>query len=334
VLKIDTEISCSDISKVSRLAMKAERIGYDGIFVNETKHDPFIQAALVSTNTRKVEIGTSIAVAFARSPTLTAYSAWDIQKLSHGRFILGLGSQVKGHIERRFGMKWESPIPKMREYIEVVKSVWNSWQNGTKLDYSGRFYKVNLMTEFFSPGKIENPSIPIYLACVNRGMASLAGKLCDGVHIHPLHTERYLKEEIIPSIKMGMFKAGRKNISIAVSTFAAVGKEKKQIDRAVEQVRSHVAFYASTRSYSLVLEKHGFLELSKELHRLSLQGKWDDMRRLVSDDLLELFLVKGNYKEVAREIKDKYEGYVDRVRLYFPFDGDDNWKEFVAEFRS
>lgn len=334
MLKIDVELMPHNLKDIAELAAKAEEFGFDGIFVNETKHDPFIQAAVAALNTKKAEIGTSIAVAFARSPALPAYSSWDLQILSGGRFILGLGSQVKGHIERRFGMKWESPVKKMREYIGVIRSLWNNWQYGEKLDFRGNFYVINLMTDFFNPGRIEHPSIPIYLACVNKRMARLAGEVCEGVHIHPLHTKKYLEEEIIPSVEEGMKKAGKSKVTLAASCFAAVGTERGQIKDALEIIRKNIAFYASTRTYMPVMEKHGLGQLCEELHSLSLEGKWDRMARLISDDVLDLFVVSGDFEDIAGRIRERYNGYVDRVRLYMPFDGREEWKKLVAKFKS
>ena len=199
-MKIDAEVGVSSPAEVAELARKAEVYGFDCFWVNETKHDPFIQLALAATSTAKVELGTSIALAFTRSPTTLAYTAWDLQSVSKGRLILGLGSQVKGHIERRFGMKWEAPAHKMKEVILALRSIWGSWQAGTKLDFRGRFFRLDLMTPFFNPGPIDHPAIPVYVAAVNREMCRVAGEVADGLHVHPLHTVRYLREVIHPAL--------------------------------------------------------------------------------------------------------------------------------------
>ena len=212
-MKIDAEVQVEAPSEAAGLSKKAEQFGFDCFWVNETKHDPFVQLALAARSTNRIALGTSIALAFTRSPTTLAYTAWDLQSLSDGRLILGLGSQVKGHVERRFGMKWEAPAPKMRDEVLAMKAVWESWQGGKRLDYQGRFFKLDLMTPFFSPGPVRHPAIPIYVAGVNEGMCRVAGEVADGLHVHPLHTVRYLKEVVRPALEAGAVRAGRKGRS-------------------------------------------------------------------------------------------------------------------------
>lgn len=333
-MKIDAEIITDNLSEIPRLAGTAEAMGFDCVWANETKHDPFVQLTLALTGTRTVSLGTSIALAFTRSPTTIAYTAWDIQKLSGGRLILGLGSQVKGHVERRFGVKWESPEPKMREVILALRSVWKTWQDGERLDFRGRFFKLDLMTPFFSPGPIDNPKIPVYLAGVNVRMFRLAGELADGVHVHPLHTARYLRERMVPALQKGVQKAGRSrsDVSVAASVFAAVGEDQPQIDNVKEVYRSQIAFYASTRTYRKLMELHGWGEVCERLHELSVKGEWDRMGSEVSDEMLDEFVVEGSWEEIGSKVRRKYDGLVDRVRFYVPFDGDPNWKSVVSAF--
>lgn len=328
---LDVEIS-SDLNMIPELAKKAEEFGYDGIFVNETKHDAFVQATLVSVNTRKIKVGTGIAVAFPRSPTVTAYSAWDIQKLSGGRFILGLGSQVKGHIERRFGLKWESPVEKMREYILAIRSIWDNWQGGKKLDFSGKFYRINLMTDFFNPGRIPNPAIPIFLACVNQRMYKLGYEICDGILVHPFHTEKYL-ETMLNSLK-NISRQRKNGFTISVSCFVATGENEEEINKERRIVKKHIAFYASARTYSNVLKQHGLESLSNELHKLSIEGKWEEMEKMITDEILELFLVSGKVNEVSEAIIKRYAGKIHRLRFYSPFDGREKWKKIIQKFES
>ena len=246
-MKMDVEVSADSPADVGVLSKKAEEYGFDCLWVNETKHDPFVQLALAVAETKSINVGTSIALAFTRSPTTLAYAAWDLQRLSSGRLILGLGTQVKGHIERRFGMKWEPPVPKMRDVVLAIRSVWRSWQTGEPLDYRGTHFKLDLMTPFFSPGPVESPRIPIYIAGVNGLMCRLSGELADGLHVHPLHTVRYLREVVHPALAKGLEKGKRKkeDVSVAASVFAAVGDTQEEIHSVREAYRGQIAFYAS-----------------------------------------------------------------------------------------
>ncbi len=335
-MKVDAEVAVRSPYEAAGLARKAEAFGFDCFWCNETKHDPFVQLALAAAHTKRIAVGTSIALAFTRSPTTLAYTAWDLQSLSRGRLILGLGSQVKGHIERRFGMKWEPPAPKMKEVILALRSVWRSWQEGTKLDFQGRFVKLDLMTPFFSPGPIENPTIPIYVAAVNPGMCRVAGAVADGIHVHPLHTVRYLKEVVIPSMNEGRVRSGgkRDSFSVAASVFAAVGETESERRRAREMMRGQVAFYASTRSYRRIMDLNGWGDICDRLHALSSKGEWQKMASEVPDQMLEEIVVEGSWKEVGGVLKKRYGGLVDRVRLYMPFDGMPEWRIFVRSFRA
>jgi probable F420-dependent oxidoreductase len=334
-LKVDAEILTGELVDIPRLAKKAEEFGFDCVWANETKHDPFVQLALAAPSTSSVSLGTSIALAFTRSPTTIAYAAWDLQNVTDGRFILGLGSQVKGHIERRFGMKWESPEPKMREVIVALRSIWRCWQSGERLDVHGRFFNIDLMTPFFNPGPIAHPSIPVYVAGVNRRMFRLAGQEADGLHVHPLHTERYLKEVMKPEVARGLAasKRLRKDISIAASIFAAVGDDEAQVKSVREAYRSQIAFYASTRTYRGLMEFHGWGDVCDRLHQHSVKGEWNKMGAEINEDILDEFVVEGTWDEVGRRIKDRYGDTVDRARLYLPFDGSPGWKAMVAGFR-
>jgi probable F420-dependent oxidoreductase len=335
-LKIDAEVALLSPAEAGGLARKAESFGFDCFWVNETKHDPFLQLALAAASTERIRLGTSIALAFTRSPTTLAYTAWDLQALSKGRFILGLGSQVKGHIERRFGMEWEAPAPKMKETVLALRSVWESWQTGTKLDFSGRFFRLDLMTPFFSPGPVEHPHIPVYIAGVNEGMCSVAGTVADGLHVHPLHTVRYLREVISPALQIGASRSGKKrgDVAVAACVFAAVGDSERGIRNVREVYREQISFYASTRSYRKVMELHGWGDVCDRLHALSTKGEWKKMREEVSDDILAEFVVEGSWGEMGGLLKERYDGLVDRVRLYLPFDGDEKWRDLVRGFRT
>ena len=334
-MKVDAEIAVASPGEAAALAGKAEEYGFDCLWVNETKHDPFVQIALAAGSTRKLALGTSIALAFTRSPTTLAYTAWDLQDVLKGRFILGLGSQVKGHIERRFGMRWEPPAPKMKDVVLALRAVWGSWQTGTRLDYNGRFFHLDLMTPFFTPPPIEHPTIPVYIAAVNQGMCRVGGMVAEGIHVHPFHTAKYLREVVRPAIAEGASKASRKmeDIQVAASVFAAVGGSKREVEAVKEAMRQQIAFYGSTHSYKKVLELHGWGDVGERLHSQSLKGEWAAMGREVTDDMLDEFVVQGNWSEIGNIVMKKYTGLVDRIRMYLPFDGDEKWRTLVGGFR-
>jgi len=335
-LKVDAEIAVASPAEAAGLAAKAEDYGFDCLWVNETKHDPFVQIATSAGSTGRIGLGTSIALAFTRSPTTLAYTSWDLQSLSKGRFVLGLGSQVKGHIERRFGMRWEAPAPKMKDVVLALRSVWGSWQNGTKMDYRGRFFHLDLMTPFFDPGPIEDPAIPVYIAAVNEGMCRVAGMVADGIHVHPLHTAKYLREVVRPAVAEGALRASRKkeDVAVAASVFAAVGDDESEIHSARSAMRQQIAFYASTRSYRKVLELHGWGDVGDRLHALSVRGDWAAMGKEVTEEMLDEFVVQGSWSEIGKIVKGKYGGLADRVRMYLPFDGDEKWRTMISGFRA
>jgi probable F420-dependent oxidoreductase len=335
-LKVDAEIAADSPSEAAGLARKAEDFGFDCLWVNETKHDPFVQLSLAAANTSRISLGTSIALAFTRSPTTLAHTAWDIQSLSGARLILGLRSQVKAHNERRFGMKSEPPSPKMNEVVVALRSVWASWQDGRALDFQGRFFSQSLMTPFFNPGPIEHPRIPVYVAGVNEGMCSVAGSIADGLHVHPLHTMKYLREVVGPALQRGEAKAGRRkeDVTVAASVFAVVGENESERKRVREAMREQISFYASTRSYRKVMEVHGWGDVCDRLHELSSKGEWGKMSSEVGDDMLEEFCVEGDWGGIGTLLKNRYSGVADRVRLYLPFEGEDHWTKFVRGFRA
>jgi len=333
-LFFDVELATEKVSEVASLARVADAMGVGAVWANEIRHDPFVLLALATASSERVRLGTAIALAFTRSPMNLAYASWDIQKLSRGRLMLGLGSQVKGHIERRFGMKWEPPVARMREVIRALRAIWTAWQTGERLEFEGRFYKINLMTPFFNPGPIEHPKIPIFLAGVNSRMCVLAGELCDGLHIHPLHTVRYVKERIFSAVREGLVTSGRSRgqIQLAASVFVATGKNQRELQRAREECRRQVAFYASTRTYRGVLELHGWGDACDRLHAKSVNGEWNRMSQEVSDEMLREFVVEGLWDELPKLLKDRYEGVLDRVRLYTPFNGSPGWAGLAEAF--
>jgi len=338
-MKIDTNIVASSLRQVPALAQAAEAMGFDGIWASETSHDPFLMSALMAEHTRRVRLGTAIAVAFPRSPGTLAYLAWDLAALSNGRFILGLGTQVKAHNERRFGVKWEPPAAKLREVILALRAVWDTWQNGTRLNFRGEFFKLTLMSPFFNPGPIAHPDVPIYIAGVNRGMCRLAGELCEGFHVHPLHSIRYLREVTLPAIDEGLRSSGRQrsDLELVSSVFLVPSDNETERRAASRRVRQQVAFYASTPSYAPVMELHGWGAIREQLSRLAAKGRWADMPALIDDEMLEVFAVSGKWEELPGRIVARYEGLLDRGMYYLPFlpgEMDDQWRRAVAGFKA
>lgn len=339
-MKLDAALPILGLKDVPAIAKAAEAIGFDALWTQETQHDPFLPCALIAEHTTRLNFGTAIAVSFARSPANMAYTAWDLAAQSNGRFILGLGTQVKAHIERRFGQVWpESPVKKLREQIEVIRALWDCWQNGTKLNYRGEYYKVTLMSPFFNPGPLaltSSPSpagrgeslIPIYIAGVNTGLAKLAGELCEGFHVHPFHSPRYLKEVMLPAIEEGAKKAGRKREDVAVSVTAFIAATPEEMNFA----RAQVAFYASTPSYRPVMELHGWGGIAETLSAHAAKGEWAEMPMLITDEMLGEFCLVAEEAKLADELKKRYEGIADRLTLYTPFvpgEKDEWWKNLT-----
>ncbi len=330
-MKLDASIGFStQLSDISLIAQAAESIGFDAIWTSETQHDPFLPLTLIAEHTSRLKFGTAIAIAFARSPMIVAYTAFDLARQSSGRFILGLGTQVKAHIERRFGMTWDAPVPRLREYIQALRSIWNSWQTGSKLNFRGEHYKLTLMNPFFAPEPIDQPDIPIFIAGVGEPLCKLAGELADGFHVHPYHTRKYLSEIILPAIEAGSRRADRARGSIEIASMAFVALD----DREIEAQRRQISFYASTPSYRPVLELHGWGSISDQLGALAARGRWDEMPKLISDEMLETFVIIGSWEDVAAKLRQKYAGLLNRVGLYRPYVPgveDDRWRQLTRQ---
>jgi probable F420-dependent oxidoreductase len=328
-MKIDASLPPVALKEVPAIAQAAEAMGFDALWSSETIHDPFLPGALIAEHTRRLHFGTAVAIAFARSPANLAYTAWDLAQASAGRFILGLGTQVKAHIERRFGMPWpESVVGKLREQIAAVRALWHTWQTGEKLDFRGEHYKLTLMSPFFNPGRIEHPNIPIYIAGVNSGLARLAGECADGFHVHPFHSPAYLQQVLLPAIEQGALKAGRSLADIQVSTTAFV------ITSADEElfVRSQIAFYASTPSYRAVMALHGWEAVAGQLSELAKRAQWGEMPALIDENMLAAFAVLASPADLPGALRERYTGLADRLALYLPFapgERDGFWKDFV-----
>ncbi len=320
-MKFDTVIAASNFLDIADFARWAEDIGYDGLWSIETAHEPFMPLAIASTVTQRVTLGTAIAVAFPRNPTVLAHTCWDLQTNSQGRFMLGLGTQVKGHNERRFGVPFVSPVKKLREMILAIRAVWDCWQNGTRLRFEGEFYRLSMMTPFFSPSKIAQPQVPIYVAGVNRLITEMAGEVCDGFHVHPLNSPRFLRESLLPALETGARRAGRSRADLTLSTQAlvATGDSTRAIAEQREEIRRQIGFYASTRTYAPVLATHGWAELSGTLNAKAAAGDWDGMAREVTDEMLDEFCISGPLDEIGAQLRTRYDGLLDRVSLYFPY---------------
>jgi probable F420-dependent oxidoreductase len=315
-------------------ARTAESLGFAGLWSSETRHDAFLPLAIAADATERIEIGTSVAIAFSRSPMEVAQTAWDLQDLSGGRFILGLGTQVKAHIRRRFSMPWDKPVPRLREYILALRAIWDSFQTEGPLNFEGEYYRHTLMTPFFDPGPIQNSEIPVHIAGVNTRLATLAGELCDGFHVHPFHSLEYVRSTVKPAILEGAEKVGRnpEGVELATSVFVVTGERVAEIDDQREKVRTQIAFYASTPTYRTVLEAHGWQEIGERLGKLARDKKWDGMPKLITGEMLDTFCVEAAPGEVGPALRDRYEGVIDRVALYVPFvagERDDFWRAVI-----
>ena len=334
MLKLDASIgAATDLKDVGLLAQAAETIGFDAVWTSETQHDPFLPLTQVAAHTQHLEFGTAVAIAFARSPMVVAQAAWDLAKQSQGRFKLGLGTQVKAHIKRRFGMTWTAPVPRLREYVQAVRAIWQAWQTGERLNFRGDEYQLTLMTPFFSPGPIEQPHIPIFIAGVGKPLCQLAGEVADGFHAHPYHTQRYLREVVLPAITAGAHKAERDRNTIEIATMAFVALNEEEI----AAQRQQVAFYASTPSYRPVLELHGWGKTGEELSALASRGRWAEMPQRITDEMLETFVVIGSWNDIADKLHAKYDGLLDRVGLYRPFVPgveEEQWRQWVHAMRN
>jgi probable F420-dependent oxidoreductase len=336
-MKIDVTFLQPRLEQISDLAVAAEALGFDGLWVAETAADPFLNLTLAAEHSRRLDLGTAIAVAFPRSPAVLAYTAWDLQRYSRGRFILGLGAQVKAHNVLRFGVKWEKPIAKMRETIEAIHAFWDCWQTGAPLDYAGEFFKLALMTPFFNPGPIDFPRPPIYIAAVNEQMLRLAGSHCDGVHIHALHTVRYLRELALPEIEAGLARRGRARSDFTVTTavFVVPTDDPAQAAAAESHVRQQLSFYMSTPAYRSVLELHGWEGIAARLSLLAREGRWDEMGAQISDEMLDAFALSGRWADLPGLIRARYGDMLDRVSYYLPFvpgENDAGWQATISGF--
>lgn len=323
-MKVDGMLSNS-LRSVGEQAEDFEAAGYSGVLTAETNHDPFLPLALAAERTNDIELLTSIAVAFARNPMTLANTAWDLQALSHGRFILGLGSQIKPHITKRFSMPWSHPAPRMRELILAIRTIWDNWLNGTPLQFRGEFYSHTLMTPFFAPpaADLDGFGVPkIFLAAVGGLMTEVAGEVCDGIFCHGFTTERYLREVTLPALERGRAKAGKTltGFEVAGPFFVVTGGNEAEREAAATGTRQQIAFYGSTPAYRPVLELHGWGALQDDLNQLSKAGEWERMGELIDDEVLGTFAVVADEPEdIAPKLHERFGDVVSRVAFYAPY---------------
>lgn len=307
----------------SLLGAATEAGPWDGLWVSEGRHDPFLPLAFAAEHTENITLGTSIAVAFSRSPMTLAYTAWDLQRLSEGRFILGIGSQVRAHIERRFSMPWSSPAARMRDYIMAMRAIWSSWRTGDKLQHIGEFYQHTLMTPFFSPPCLNHPDPPVYLAAVGPAMARVAGEVADGVILHGFTTSQYIEEVSLPALLEGATGAGRtrSDLDVSIMAFVVTGRTSQEMADAAKAVREQIAFYGSTPAYRGVMDLHGWGNVADELSALARRGggAWEQLGDLISDEMLGQFAVVAELGDVAEAIATRFGGLVDRLSFYTPY---------------
>jgi probable F420-dependent oxidoreductase len=338
-MKVDGAIT-ADLARAGEQAAELEKAGYSGAWTAETSHDPFFPLLLAAGQTGEMELGTSIAVAFARNPMTLANVAWDLQTYAKGRFILGLGSQIKPHITKRFSMPWSHPAARMRELILAIRAIWDAWLTGERLEFRGEFYTHTLMTPFFAPNSadLEGFGVPrIYLAGVGELMTEVAGEVADGFLCHGFTTEKYLREVTLPALERGRAAAGKTmdGFDIAGPSFVVTGNDESEQAAAASGTRQQIAFYGSTPAYRGVLEAHGWGALQDELNALSKQGRWTDMGELIDDEILQTFAVVGPPESIAPELRRRYGDVISRISFYVPYRSDpDRWHAVLDDLKA
>ncbi|MGY1620333.1 TIGR03617 family F420-dependent LLM class oxidoreductase [Geodermatophilus sp. SYSU D00691] len=336
---LDAALLSTGIDDVPATARELEARGYAGIWASEVAHDPFLLLHSAGAATTRVTVGTAIAVAFARSPMTLASTAHDLQRYTRGRFVLGLGTQIKPHVERRFSMPWGKPVARMREFIGALHAIWGAWQEGTPLRFEGEYYRHTLMTPMFSPPPHEWGAPPLYLAAVGPAMTRLVGEVADGLLVHGFTTARYLRERTLPALEEGLAAAGRTRADVTVNLpgLVVTGRTEEELAEAAAAVKGTIAFYGSTPAYRPVLELHGWAALGEDLHALSVsrrEDRWTAMRDLVDDDVLAEFAVVGTPEELGGRVRDRFGGLVDRFSVYASYPSSlDLWDPLLADLR-
>ena len=338
-MKIATGLRDLPLDALNEHARRLEEVGFDVLWTNETTSDPFLSLAQAALGTRRATLGPNVAIAFARSPFSMAQTAWDLQRVSRGRLRLGLGTQVRAHVERRFSAEFEHPAARVVDYIRCLREVWHTFQTGTRPDYQGRFYRFTLIHDFFNPGPIDHPRIPVDLAGVNERMCRAAGEVADGFHVHPMHSAAYLRDVIRPAIDAGARTRGMRveDLEIQAPCFVVCGESEAARAASERRVRAQIAFYASTPSYRAVLDFHGLLDIAKPLSRLMRNGEYDAMPALIPDALLEAVAVSGPRSALPGLLRERYPpGLLQTLSIYVPpseRDSDGDWREFIQAFK-
>ena len=314
-MRVTTTIPQDDLCQVPKAVQAIEGKGYDGVVTLENRHDPFMPLGVAAINSDRLQLSTGIAIAFARSPMVVANIGWDLQAASKGRFVLGIGSQVKGHNERRFSAPWSPPAPRLREYAQALRAIWNNWKTGEPLNFEGDHYRFTLMTPNFTPEPMDSPQPPITVAAVGPAMMKVAGQEYDGARLHPFCSRKYLESIIVPRLETAMKSVGRKrkNFEITGGGFIATGPNDEAVSKAVEWVRMRIGFYGSTRAYWPVLEQHDMLDLGEKLNHMSKTNQWGKMTGEISDDLVHLFAAVGRHDEIANAIAKRFGGLSDSI---------------------
>ena len=336
-MKVDAGGYASTVDAAAGAARSAEADGYDGWFAVETQIDPFLACAVAAERTERLEIGTGIAVAFARNPMTVALQANDVQALSGGRFTLGLGSQIKPHITKRYSMPWSKPAARMREFVLAIRAIWECWETGGTLDFQGDFYTHTLMAPFFNPGPNPHGNPKIMLAAVGPLMTEAAGEVADGLLVHGFSTERYLREATLPALRRGLAKSGRslEGFEITAPAFVVAHDTEEGIAEGVQFIKQQIAFYGSTPAYRPVLDLHGWGDLQDELNAMTKRGEWDKLANLIDDEVVKTFAVVGTPEEAIAEIKKRYGDVATRITLALPPDRDvERWSALFDSLRS
>jgi probable F420-dependent oxidoreductase len=319
-VRISTGIVSPTLQAAAERARRAEEAGYDAVLSMENQHEPFLPLAAAILTTERVELATAVAIAFARSPMAVANAAWDLHVSSGGRFILGLGSQVKGHNERRFSVPWSPPAPRLKEYVLALKAIWRCWEFDEPLRFEGKHYRFTLMPPNFMPGKSGLGLVPVTLAAVGPAMLRVSGETCDGVRLHPFCTREYLEKVVMDELETGFARGGRdrEHFEISGGGFLATGPDDATVHERLEWVRQRVAFYGSTRTYFPVWEQHGLEDLGLKLHRMSVEGQWDAMAGEIPDDVLHMFVAVGRHDQIRAVIEERFGGLSDAVSESLP----------------
>ena len=335
-MKIDAQLGALYPHLAADMAKRMEAMGFDAVWSFEAGHDPFLPLVAAAMSTERLQIGTNIAVAFGRSPFATAQAAWDLQQASGGRFHLGLGTQVRAHIERRYDMPFEHPAARLTDYIRCLRAIFDNFQNNTKPDYQGPFYRFILSNPAFNPGPIDHPHIPIYVAGVNPRMCRVAGEVADGFHVHPMHSIAYLRDVVRPAVDEGAKMAGKSvdNLDLHASVFAVLGETETERSASAQQIREQIAFYASTPSYRALLAHHGFEDLGKKLSAVMRAGEIDKMAAMVPDELMAEVSISSDFANLGAALKQRYTGLVQRIATYYPIPDSEPVEKWAAMVKS